>query len=251
MFHIADMVWVRISPLETQGIQTLCFSHAFLPLLGCEKGPIFSRAGFGFARKVGGLVVFEWLRGHIVSMLIVMLRDLAKSHCTSSLLGIPPEFIFEQHQAMWHLLMCQVAENLNDDPAYSSVGVRNQNLSSTKRYQKHQIICMTHHKIYGLRRIYGGFWIVLIESIMACGIVGFLLGIAFDLETTPYIYFELPGDLSARGPAASICAPHISHMRNRCDVGLRRHKGFLHMHGVICQFSGRQIERFLYVGGSE
>lgn len=42
---------------------------------------------------------------------------------------------------------------------------------------------------------------------MFCGIVEFPLKIAFDLETTPYIYFELPGDLSARGPAASICAP--------------------------------------------
>lgn len=67
---------------------------------------------------------------------------------------------------------------------------------------------------------------------MFCGIVEFPLKIAFDLETTPYIYFELPGDLSARGPAASICAPHISHIRNRCDVGLRRYKDILQMHGV-------------------
>ena len=69
--------------------------------------------------------------------------------------------------------------------------------------------------VYRLRRIYCGFSKVLIESIMACGIVKFPLKIAFDLETTPYIYFELPGDLSARGPAAWICAPHISHIRKQ------------------------------------
>lgn len=108
---------------------------------------------------------------------------------------------------MWDLLIGQVAENLNDDPAYSSVGVQNQNLSSTKRYQKNQIFSLTNHKMYRLRRLYCGCWKVLIENIMACGIVGIPLEIAFDLETTPYIYFELPGDLSARGPAAWICAP--------------------------------------------
>lgn len=100
---------------------------------------------------------------------------------------------------MWDLLIGQVAENLNDDPAYGSVGVRDQNLSPTQRIPK--------STVYRLRRIYCGFSKVLIESIMACGIVGFPLKIAFDLETTPYIYFELPGDLSARGPAAWICAP--------------------------------------------
>lgn len=49
----------RDIPMGTQGIQTLCFSHAFLPLLGCEKGSFSSGGtGFGFAWKVGGLVVF-------------------------------------------------------------------------------------------------------------------------------------------------------------------------------------------------
>lgn len=49
----------EISPWELKGFKLYVFPNAFLPLLGCEKGSFSSRgSGFGFAWKVGGLVVF-------------------------------------------------------------------------------------------------------------------------------------------------------------------------------------------------
>ena len=132
----------EISPWELKGFNLYVFPVPSSPFWG----------GFGFAWKVGGLVVFvvdPWCQqvcrmaaGPYCKHVNRQAQGLGKkSHCTSSLLGIPPEFVFEQHlcdRPDVGPLIGQVAENLNDDPAYSSVGVRDQNLSPTKKYQNLQ-----------------------------------------------------------------------------------------------------------------
>ncbi len=121
---------------------------------------------------------------------------------------------------MWDLQICQVVDNLNDDPAYSSVGVRKASdflHDTSQKLQVKEDFIVASESLNGRNHV---LWNRRIP-----------IGHCFDLETTPYIYFELPGDLSARGPPASICVTAISCTR--------------------CQrpSPGRQIERFLYVGG--
>ena len=208
----------EISPWELKGFKLYVFPNAFLPLLRCEKGSFSSREpGSGLhGNAVVGCVCgrstmfdvsrgAEWLRGHIVSILIIMLRDLylcavgdtTRVFFTTSLwpAGCGTSWL-ARWQKIW-MTTLHIAQWACEIRFWAQ----------PKRIPK--------STVYRLRRIYCGFSKVLIESIMACGIVKFPLKIAFDLETTPYIYFELPGDLSARGPAAWICAPHISHIRKQ------------------------------------
>ena len=169
-------------------------------------------------------------------MLVVILRDLARNRVVPSQyhLSLFLNNIFGIG-GMWDLQICQVVDNLNDDPAYSSVGVRNQNLSPTKRYQKHQIFL--HDTPQKLQVKEDLLWLlkVLMEGIMFCGIVGFPLEIALILRphhtsTSSFLEISVQEDLQLR----SVSPPYLAHAW--CDK----------------PFSpGRQIERFLYVGGLE
>ena len=140
-----------------------------------------------------------------------------KSHCTSSLLGIPPEFVFfttslwpagcgtswlARWQKIWMMTL-----HLAQWACEIRIWAQPKATKSIRFFAWPQNLQIKEALLWFLQ--------VLMEGIMFCGIVEFPLKIAFDLETTPYIYFELPGDLSARGPATSICAPQSSHIRKQ------------------------------------
>lgn len=105
---------------------------------------------------------------------------------------------------------CQVADNLNDDPALW--------LSISCSY------------VAGVCRLNGHILrLVDVLDIQTSSICSWLFMLRFP-ETTPYIYFEIPGDLTARGPTKhstpSSCSPYCHY---------------------AAAWWGRQIERFLYV----